>query len=66
MGCFPGPDFSPGITFDLPVNRPERVLLVQSIGKHIGEYLKIVAVGWNESRRKDREFVALPGEEYAR
>ena len=27
---------------------------------------KIVAEGWNESRRKDREFMALPGQEYAR
>lgn len=59
-------NFSPGITFDLPVNRPERLLLVQSIGKPAGEYLKIVAEGWNESRRKDREFMALPGQEYAR
>jgi hypothetical protein len=33
----PAPDFSPGIIFALPVNRPERVRLVQGIGKHIGE-----------------------------
>ena len=55
-----------GIGEELPVNRPERVLLVRSIGKHIGEFLKIVAEGRNESRRKDREFMALPGQEYAR
>jgi hypothetical protein len=42
------------------------VLLVRSIGKHIGEFIKIVAEGRNESRRKDREFMALPGQEYAR
>ena len=55
-----------GIISGLSVNRPERVLLVRSIGKHIGEFLKIVAEGRNESRRKDREFMALPGQEYAR
>ena len=37
---FPDCDFSPGITFNLPVNRPKRVLLVQIIGKHTGESLK--------------------------
>ena len=55
-----------GIISGLSVNRPERVLLVRSIGKHIGEFLKIVAEDRNESRRKDREFMALPGQEYAR
>jgi hypothetical protein len=30
------------------------------------ESLKMVALEWNESRRKDRECMALTGQEYAR
>ena len=64
--ALPEAAFPPGISSDFVVDRPERLLLVQSIGNHVGEYLKILAEGWNESRRKDREFMALPCQEYAR
>ena len=45
---------------------PEQVLLVQSLATHIGEYLRMAAEDGNEIRRKDREFMGLPGQEHAR
>ena len=58
---------APEFWFEIPEIAVQRsgALLAQSVRKHIGETLTIVALEWNESRRKGREFMTLPDQEHA-